>query len=74
MLDEVDDLINMVDGDLVALENVHLAQRLLQVKLGATADDAFLEADILVQNGTKRHDLGFAVDQHQHVDGKGGLE
>ena len=46
--DDVDDFINVVDGDLVALEDMRLALCLFEIKGDAAGDDLFLMIDVML--------------------------
>ena len=67
-------LIDVVHSDLVALVNVGLAERLIQVKLHTAGDDFLLEVHVLRQHLLQIEDLRLAPYQRQHIDGAGILQ
>ena len=70
----MDDLVDVVEGHEVALEDVRAGLGLLEVKAGATGDNLDLVLDVVLQDLAQGEALGHAVDKRQVVDAKGGLE
>ena len=67
LADGLDDLVEVVERDLEAFEDVGPGAGLLQVELGAAADDLAPVVDVVLQDGLERQRLGLAVDQGEHV-------
>ena len=72
--DRLDDRVEVVEGDLEALEDVRPVARLAEVELGAPADDLAAPVDVVLEDGLERQRLGLAVDQRQHVHVEGELQ
>ena len=72
--DGVDDVVHDVHGAGEALQDVGPLLGLVQVVLGAPADDLVLELDIPLQHGLEAHHLGHAAVQRQQVDAHGVLQ
>ena len=71
---DVDDLVDVVDGDEQALEDVHAGTGLIEVELGAAGHDVDLVVDVVVQHLAQRKRLGHAVDQRDVNRAERGLE
>ena len=72
--DQRDHGIELVEGDLQALEDVRARLRLPQLELGAPADDVAAEVDEVLEQLDERQDARPAGDDGQHDDGEGGLQ
>ena len=66
--DRLDDRVEVVERDLEALEDVGSLARLLEVELGAPADDLAAVVDVVAQDALQRQRLRLAVDQREHVE------
>ena len=71
--DELDDLVDIVDGDLEALEDVLAIQRPGQIEFGAPHDDDEAMVDVVLKHLAKRQYLRLAVHERQHDDPERGL-
>lgn len=69
-----DDLIHDVHGTAQALQNMSALLGLLQVELGAPADDLILKRQIFLKHLFERHYLGHALVQRQHDNANGVLQ
>ena len=74
LFDQGNDLVDVVDRNLVALVNMHLRQRFIQIELGAAGDDLLLELDVVTEDVFEREDLRHAVFEREHVDREGALQ
>ena len=63
--DELDDLVDVVDGDLQTFEDVLPVARLGEVELAPAYDDPQPVSDEVLQHLAQRHDLRLAVDERQ---------
>ena len=72
--DDADDLVDEVDRDFQALENVHSVLGFFQVEFRSAADDVLLELDIALQHILKRQDLRLTVDDREHDRAEGHLQ
>ena len=68
LADRPDHLVEMVEGDLQALEDVGSLAGLAQVVLGAPADDLAAMLDVVGDDRLEGQGLGLAVHQGQHVE------
>ena len=73
-LDNLNYLVDIVDRDLVALEDVHLTKSLIKIEFGSVDYDFLLESDILVENLRQVHGLGLAAVDNKHIDRAGILK
>ncbi len=73
-LHKIDDIVDVVGRDLVALEDVDPREGLLKLELGPAGDDRLLMGDVFVEYTGQREDLRLASDEREHVDGAGVLE
>src|SRR5258708_4205453 len=64
--DELDHRIEVIDGDLEALEDVGALLGLGQLELGAPAHDRAAVLDVLLEHGLQRQRLRPAVDEREH--------
>ena len=71
--DELDDRVDVVVGDLEALEDVRPLPRLGEVELGAPADDLAPVVDVVLQDLFQREDARSLVDEREHVEVERGL-
>ena len=69
-----DDLVEVVEGDLEALEDVRPGARLLEVVLGPAPDDLAAVVDVVLEHALERQRLGLAVDEREHVEVEGRLQ
>ena len=72
--DDVDDLVDVVDRDEQALEDVDAGARLVEVVLGAAGHDVDLMIDVVVEHLAQREGLGHAVHQRDVDGAERGLE
>ncbi len=72
--DDGDDLVDVVDGDLIAFVDVFLAQGLGEIELHAVGDDARLVLDVDGEDLPEVEDLRLSADQGEHIDGAGILQ
>ena len=68
--DDADDLVDVLDGDHLTLENVSAGKCPIKVELHAAFDDGLLVRDIVVQNFRQGKALRLSVDKRDHIDGK----
>ena len=73
LADRLDDRVEVVEGDLEALEDVRPGARLAEVELGAPADDLPAMLDVVLEHAAQRQRLRLAVDEGQHVHVEGEL-
>jgi hypothetical protein len=73
LLDDLDHLVDVVDGDLQALEDVLAVLGALQLELGAAGDDGVAVLDEVVQQLLQVHLLRHAVREGQHDRAEGDL-
>ena len=73
LADGRDDRVEVVERDLEALEDVGPVARLLQVELGAPADDLAAPVDVVLEDRLERQRLGLAVDERHDVGVEGQL-
>ena len=71
--DDLDHLVDVVDGDLEALEDVLPRLRGVEVELGAADDDLVAVLDVVLEHLLQVHDLGRALVERQHDHAEGGL-
>ena len=71
--DDLDDLVDVVDGDLEAFEDVLPRLRRLEVELGPPDDDLVPVLDVPLQQLLQVHHLGRALVEGEHDDAEGGL-
>ena len=55
--DDLDHLVDVVDGDLEALEDVLALERLVELELRAPHDDLVAVRDVVLEHFLERHDL-----------------
>ena len=67
LADRPDHRVEVVEGDLEALEDVRPGARLAEVELGPPADDLAAMVDVVLEDALERQRLGLAVDQREHV-------
>ena len=67
LADGLDDRVEVIEGDLEALEDVRPGARLAEVELGPAADDLAAVVDVVLEDAAQRQRLGLAVDEGQHV-------
>ena len=67
LADRLDDRVEVVEGDLEALEDVRPRARLAEVELGPPADDLAAMVDVVLEHAAQRQRLRLAVDERQHV-------
>ena len=72
--DNADNLVDKVDRDLQALENVHSVLSLLEVELRSAADNVLLELDVALEHILEREDLRLTVDDREHDSAEGDLQ
>ena len=72
--DELDDGVQVVQGDHQALEDVGPGLGLLQVEPGPPPDDVLAVGDEVLHHVDEGQDLGLLVDDGQHDDAEGGLQ
>ena len=63
LADGADDRVEVVERDLQAFEDVRPVARLLEVELGAPANDLAAPVDVVLQDRLERQRLRLAVDQ-----------
>src|SRR5882762_7213847 len=73
LADDLDDLVDVVDGDLQAFEDVLAVLRALELELGAADDDGVAMLDEVLEQLLQVHLLRRAVDQGEHDRAEGGL-
>ncbi len=73
LADRLDDLVEVVERDLEAFQDVSPCPSLLQVELGPATDDLASMIDVVPQDGLERQRLGLAIDEGEHVHVEGGL-
>ena len=71
--DDLDDLVDVVDGDLEAVEDVLPRLRRVEIELGPPDDDLVPVVDEVLEQLLQVHDLGGAVGERQHDHAEGGL-
>src|SRR5438128_534054 len=69
----LDDRVEVVEGDLEALEDVRPRPRLLEVVLGPPPDGLPAVVDVVLEDGLQGQRLGLAVDEGEHVEVEGQL-
>ena len=67
LADRLDDRVEVVEGDLEALEDVRPGARLAEVELGPPPDDLLAVVDVVLEHAAQRQRLRLPVDQRQHV-------
>ena len=67
LADRLDDRVEVVEGDLEALEDVGPGAGLAEVELGPPPDDLAAVVDVVLEDALERQRLGLAVDERQHV-------
>ena len=72
--DDGDDLIQVIQRQLIALEDMRLPECGGKVELNAPPYDAFLMHDIVIQDLRQIQHLRLVVDQRQHIDRAGILQ
>src|SRR5712692_7328424 len=73
LADDLHDLVDVVDGDLQAFEDVLAVLRALELELGAADDDGVAVLDEVLEQLLQVHLLRRAVDQGEHDRAEGGL-
>ena len=73
LLDDLDDLVDVVDGDLETLEDVLPGLGRLEIELGPAHDDVVPVLDEALEQLLQVHDLRRAVIERQHDHAEGGL-
>src|SRR5213596_215114 len=73
LADDLHDLVDVVDGDLQAFEDVLAVLRTLQLELGAANDDGMAMLDEVLEQLLQVHLLRSPVDQGEHDRPEGGL-
>ncbi len=71
--DDLDDLVDVVDRDLEAVEDVLPSLRRVEIELGPPDDDLVPVVDEVLEQLLQVHDLGGAVGERQHDHAEGGL-
>ena len=71
--DDLDDLVDVVDRDLEALEDVLPGFGRVEVVLGPPDDDLVPVLDVVLEQLLQVHDLGGALHERQHDHAEGGL-
>ncbi len=71
--DDLDHLVDVVDGDLESLEDVLPGLGGIEVELGAPGDHLVPVVDVPVEDVLQVHDLRRAVVEREHDDAEGGL-
>ena len=71
--DQVDDRVEVVEGDDDPLEHVRPGLRLAQLELGAALDDLALVGDVVADQLLEAERLRHVVDEGDHVDAERGL-
>ena len=67
LADRLDDRVEVVEGDLEALEDVRPGARLAEVELGPAPDDLAPVLEVVDEHASQRQRLRLAVDERQHV-------
>ena len=67
LADRLDDRVEVVEGDLEALEDVGPGAGLAEVELGPAADDLAAMVDVVLEDRLERQRLRLAVDEGEHV-------
>ena len=57
LADDLDHLVDVVDGDLEAFEDVLALERLVELELRAADDDLVAVRDVVLEHFLERHDL-----------------
>ena len=65
--DRLDHRVEVVEGDLEALEDVGPGARLAEVELGPATDDLAPVVDVVLEDAAQRQRLRLAVDEREHV-------
>ncbi len=73
LADRLDHRVEVVEGDLEALEDVRPGARLAEVELGAAPDDLAPMVEVVDEDAAQRERLRLAVDEGQHVHVEGQL-
>ena len=73
-LHKLNDLVDIVDSDRVALEYMSARKSAVELVLSSSCNNALLMRDIVVDNTYKRKDLRHAVNEREHIDRAGVLE
>ena len=73
LADRPDHRVEVVEGDLQALEDVGPGPGLAEVELGPPPDDLAAMVDVVLEDALERQRLGLAVDERQHVHVEGEL-
>ena len=74
LADGLDHRVEVIEGDLEALEDVRPIARLAQVELGPPANDLAPPVDVVLQDLLERQRLRLAVDEGEHVHVEGQLQ
>ena len=74
MTDQIHDLIDIVAGDFITLQNVRPRLGFIQIKPGPPGDDLLLMGNVIIQNLRQGEHFGLIIDQRQHIDGAGILQ
>ena len=72
--DDRDDLVDVVERDDVALQDMRALLGFLQLVARAAHDDVLLVEDVVMQHLLERHDARDAVDERQHDDAEADLQ
>ena len=72
--DDMHDLVDMVDGDAQALEDMGAVERLFEVELRPAQDNFLLVVEIVDERIAQRQHLRRVVDDGEHIDRKGVLQ
>ena len=70
----MNDLVNVVKRDLVALKDVGARLCLFEIELGAANDDLLLVSNVVIENLRQGKNLGLVVNKGEHIDSKGILQ
>ena len=73
LADGLDDRVEVVEGDLEALEDVRPRLGLAEIELGPAPDDLAPVVEVVDQHAAQRQGLRLPVDQRQHVHVEGEL-
>ena len=71
--DDLDHLVDVVDGDLEAIQDVLPGLRRVEIELGAPGDDLVPVIDEVLEQLLQVHDLRRAIAERQHDHPEGGL-
>ncbi|MPM56764.1 hypothetical protein SDC9_103578 [bioreactor metagenome] len=74
LLDEVYNLVDVVQRDDEAFQNMEALLRAVEVIGRAAGDNVFLMLEIIIEHIAQRQYLRFAIHQHEHDHAEGGLQ